>query len=137
MRAFVALLLLLFASNVYAWIHRSSGSVGKPVQAYVSCDAGAQSSAFTPCSDMTLTVGNAGGTTYYIDHTGGADTNNGTSTTTPCKHALGDSQATSNANAVVPLTGTTCPEETLWRTPPRGVPAVPARRPSYSSGHWR
>lgn len=37
--------------------------------------------------------------TYYIDYTGGADTNNGTSTSTPFKHCPGDDNATSTSLA--------------------------------------
>lgn len=36
--------------------------------------------------------------TYFVDFSTGADTNNGTSTSTPWKHSPGDPRATSNAN---------------------------------------
>lgn len=37
--------------------------------------------------------------TYYVDYVNGADTNNGTSTSTPWQHCPGDSNATSKANS--------------------------------------
>jgi hypothetical protein len=39
--------------------------------------------------------------TYYVDYVGGADTNNGTATSTPWKHCPGDSNATGNADITV------------------------------------
>ncbi|MFC1752267.1 LamG-like jellyroll fold domain-containing protein [Thermoproteota archaeon] len=52
---------------------------------------------------VTIDVINSGpGNTYYIDYENGNDSNNGTSTSTPWKHAPGDSNATGNA-AVVDL----------------------------------
>lgn len=44
---------------------------------------------------------------YYIDYDTGADTNNGTSTSTPWKHCPGDSNATSNAASTTPVAGDT------------------------------
>jgi hypothetical protein len=46
----------------------------------------------------------AGATNYYIDYDGGSDAANGTSTSSPWKHAPGDANATGNAN-MTPTTG--------------------------------
>jgi hypothetical protein len=43
--------------------------------------------------------------TYYIDYSGGLDTNNGTSTSTPFKHCPGDSAAVSNAASTTFVAG--------------------------------
>jgi hypothetical protein len=41
------------------------------------------------------------GAIYYVDFAGGDNTNNGTSASTPWKHAPGDAQATGNANTAL------------------------------------
>ena len=54
---------------------------------------------------MLLVASPASATIYYIDYSGGSDSNNGTTTGTPWQHCPGDRNATSNALGKTPAAG--------------------------------
>ena len=56
---------------------------------------------------MLLLPAVSGAVTCYVDYGSGADTNNGTSTGTPWKHAHDDANATGTAAATAPAAGDT------------------------------